>query len=80
MKIERVGKWCQMSRFDTITCIGLADSKDQKIGSGNLVPQNPNLVIMQLSTPLNKGVYQVHWKVLSRHGHTTKGSYSFSVK
>jgi copper resistance protein C len=48
-------------------------------GPAQLAPEDDNEVLVPLLRVLTKGKYTVEWHALSKDGHTTHGSYGFSV-
>jgi methionine-rich copper-binding protein CopC len=49
-------------------------------GAAALDPKDSTLLKVPLTRPLAAGSYTVAWHVLSRDGHKTSGTYSFTVK
>ncbi|MEO6918586.1 MAG: copper homeostasis periplasmic binding protein CopC [Collimonas sp.] len=62
--------------------VALSDAKGNRIATGaaSLAPDSNMTLLVPLGTHLAAGVYTVVWHVLSRDGHKTKGSYSFTVQ
>jgi methionine-rich copper-binding protein CopC len=48
-------------------------------GHARLAPKDDKEVLVPLPWVLTKGKYTVEWHALSKDGHTTRGSYGFSV-
>ncbi len=57
------------------------DAKDEMIsrGSGRVDEADPTLLEADLP-PLRPGTYRVMWSVVSRDGHRTSGSYTFTIR
>jgi copper resistance protein C len=43
-------------------------------------PSDPQLIVVNLPTPLARGVYLIKWRVVSVDTHKTQGDYRFTVK
>ena len=48
-------------------------------GHAQLAPKDDKEVLVPLPRVLTRGKYTVEWHALSNDGHTTRGSYGFSV-
>ena len=48
--------------------------------SAHLAPGDHKVLVIPLAQPLGPGAYTVRWHALSTDGHTTQGTYSFTVK
>jgi copper resistance protein C len=48
-------------------------------GHAQLAPKDDKEVLVPLPRVLTRGKYSVEWRALSNDGHTTHGSYGFSV-
>lgn len=61
--------------------VALKSEKGEKVavGKAHLKPSDDKTLLVPLSGPLAAGRYTVSWHALSRDGHKTKGSYSFTV-
>lgn len=62
--------------------VTLSDASGKSIATGavTLAPDSNLVLLVPLSGPLAAGVYTVAWHALSRDGHKTNGSYSFTVR
>ena len=62
--------------------VALSDASGNSIATGAaaLAPDSNMVLLVPLSGRLAAGVYTVAWHALSRDGHKTKGSYSFTVR
>lgn len=49
-------------------------------GKSALAPNDNRTLILPIATVLPAGMYTVKWQALSKDGHKTQGSWSFSVK
>ena len=49
-------------------------------GTASLAKGDDNTLVVPVSTTLAAGTYTVDWHVLSKDGHKTHGSYTFTVK
>ena len=60
----------------------VTDAQQHKIQTGAVKRDEKDnaKLIVPLEKPLTSGTYTVDWHVFSVDGHTTKGSYHFSVK
>jgi copper resistance protein C len=57
-----------------------ASGKNVATGTASLAPDSNMALLITLNGRLAAGVYTVAWHALSRDGHKTKGSYSFTVR
>jgi methionine-rich copper-binding protein CopC len=57
-----------------------ASGKSVATGAAALAPDSNMVLLVPLSGRLAPGAYTVAWHALSRDGHKTKGSYSFTVR
>jgi methionine-rich copper-binding protein CopC len=48
-------------------------------GHARLAPKDDKQLLVPLPRALSRGQYTVEWHALSNDGHTTRGSYGFSV-
>jgi methionine-rich copper-binding protein CopC len=62
--------------------VKLSDTKGNHIETAvtKLAADNGKTLLVPLTTPLAAGVYKVEWQVLSKDGHKTNGSYTFTVQ
>ncbi len=62
--------------------VELKDQKGQKVEIGTIAadPTDKKQLVIQLSKPLAKGLYQVDWHAVAADTHRVQGSYSFTVK
>lgn len=65
-----------------LSSVKLSDAKGNYIETTatKLAADNGKTLLVPLTTPLAAGVYKVEWKVLSKDGHKTNGSYTFTVQ
>ena len=49
-------------------------------GDAALAKGQDNTLVVPVSATLGAGTYTVDWHILSKDGHKTKGSYTFTVK
>jgi methionine-rich copper-binding protein CopC len=49
-------------------------------GAASIAGGDESTLVVPVSAPLAAGVYMVDWHVLSKDGHKTHGSYTFTVK
>lgn len=56
------------------------DGKRVDSGDGKLDPANHHEIICHLPASLPKGVYTIHWQVVSADGHTVEGTIPFGVQ
>jgi methionine-rich copper-binding protein CopC len=49
-------------------------------GPLSLDPKNKRVVIAPFAAPLKPGAYKVSWRMKTPDGHTTEGSFGFTVK
>ena len=57
-----------------------AGGKSIATGAATLAPDSNMILLVPLGSRLAAGVYTVTWHALSRDGHKSKGSYSFTVR
>jgi copper resistance protein C len=57
------------------------DAKGNRIETAatSLAADNGKTLVVPLAAPLAAGIYKVEWQVLSKDGHKTNGSYTFTV-
>lgn len=62
--------------------VALSDAAGNSIATGaaTLAPDSNMVLLVPLGSRLAAGVYTVTWHALSRDGHKSKGSYSFTVR
>jgi methionine-rich copper-binding protein CopC len=48
--------------------------------SAHLAPGDHKVLVIPLAQRLGPGTYAVRWHALSADGHTTRGTYSFTIK
>ena len=48
--------------------------------TAHLAPGDDKVLVIPLAQPLGPGTYKVRWHALSADGHTTHGTYSFTIK
>jgi len=60
--------------------IAMDDGMTVQPASVALDPNDPTVIIVTFSTPLDPGQYAVTWHVVSVDTHKTQGHYTFSVK
>ncbi len=65
-------------KFSGIKLTG-PDSKDVKLGEPMLM-EDDKMLMAPVNEKLPAGQYTIEWHVLSKDGHKTNGSYSFTVK
>lgn len=65
--------------FSGVTLKGL-DGKPIPTGAPMLTPADDKQMRVPLRSPLGTGKYTVEWHVLSKDGHTSQGSYQFTVE
>ena len=56
-----------------------SDRNAVSTGAPSLSPSDDKLMTVPITGQLNAGVYTVEWHALSKDGHTTHGTYQFSV-
>jgi copper resistance protein C len=66
-------------KLSGITLTG-PDKKAVALGTASLDPKDAATLVVPVSATLAAGKYTVEWHALSKDGHKTKGSYSFTVK
>lgn len=49
-------------------------------GDASLAKGEDSTLVVPVTTTLGAGAYTVDWHILSKDGHKTKGSYTFTVK
>ena len=64
--------------FTGVTLRG-PDRANISAGQARLAPKNDKELLVPLPRALTNGHYTVEWHALSNDGHTTRGSYGFSV-
>lgn len=50
------------------------------LGNGRTLPSNGREIVCTLPQNLGKGVYTIHWQVISADGHTVEGTIPFGVQ
>lgn len=55
------------------------DGAPVDVGTASLGAADDRLMSVALPRPLGQGVYTVEWHAFSRDGHTTRGTYHFTV-
>jgi len=65
-------------KFTGIKVTG-ADKKDVATGEGMLMDNDTTLMV-PVGGPVAPGSYSVDWHALSKDGHKTKGTFTFTVK
>lgn len=65
--------------FSSMTVAG-ADGKALDLGKAALVPGDDKAMDLAVAKPLSAGHYVVTWHALSKDGHKTQGTWSFTVK
>ncbi|MEQ1717326.1 MAG: copper homeostasis periplasmic binding protein CopC [Hyphomicrobium sp.] len=66
-------------KFSGVTLTG-PDKKSVATGPAALVPGSDHSLDVPITGTMPAGKYAVHWHVLSKDGHKTKGTYTFTVK
>jgi len=56
------------------------DNSAVAIGAASLAKSEDSTLVVPVSTTLGAGTYTVDWHILSKDGHKTQGSYTFTVK
>jgi hypothetical protein len=56
-----------------------SDGNAVSTGAPSLSPSNDKLMTVPIAGELGTGVYTVEWHALSKDGHTTHGTYRFTV-
>jgi methionine-rich copper-binding protein CopC len=56
-----------------------SDGKAVSTGAPSLSPSDDKLMTVPITGQLGVGVYTVEWHALSKDGHTTHGTYQFTV-
>jgi copper resistance protein C len=65
-------------KFSGVTVTGPSKSV-VPLGAATLSPSDKAELVVSVPTPLAAGNYTVNWHVLSKDGHKTHGSYSFTI-
>lgn len=62
--------------------IAVTDEADQPVptGAATVSAEDASKLSVMPTKPFMPGIYKVDWHVLSKDGHSTSGSYRFSVK
>jgi methionine-rich copper-binding protein CopC len=66
-------------KFSGVKVVG-PDNAAVAIGAASLAKHDESTLVVPVSAPLAAGVYTVDWHVLSKDGHKTHGSYTFTLK
>ena len=56
-----------------------SDGKAVSTGAPSLSPSDDKLMMVPITGQLGPGVYTVEWHALAKDGHTTHGTYQFTV-
>lgn len=65
----------------TFSTIKLSDPKGSDVAGVKVEVDKADMKVMHaVLPPLPAGAYAVHWSTMTRDGHKTKGSYTFTVK
>ncbi len=61
--------------------IAVTDEAGQPVptGAATVGPEDASALSAMPTRPLSPGIYKVNWHVLSKDGHSTSGSYRFTV-
>lgn len=60
--------------------IAATNKGDMPIGASAITGDSDKVMVVSFPQPLGTGQYTVNWHALARDGHTTRGSYTFTVQ
>ena len=65
--------------FSTMAVSG-EDGKSLDLGKATIDPGDDKTLVLPIAHALAPGVYSVAWRALSKDGHKTQGTWTFTVK